>query len=124
MASQSVQVPRGAPFSIILLVPMTVLKLEKQHFAVDYAPLLLGAHKVELWRPAHVDLYLHYRATTTASSAFSGSEHRRRSASPRTPARQDGQLVSNLRRTDQRRSVIAARSGPAAESVRGFETYP
>ena len=44
-----------------LLIPMTALGLEKQHFVVDYAPFLFRSHKVELWLPAHVDLYLHYK---------------------------------------------------------------
>lgn len=44
-----------------LLIPMTALGLEKQHFVVDYAPLLFRAHKLELWLPAHVDLYFHYK---------------------------------------------------------------
>ena len=44
-----------------LLIPMTALGLEKQHFVVDYAPLLFRAHKVELWLPEHVDFYFHYK---------------------------------------------------------------
>lgn len=44
-----------------LLIPMTAVGLEKQHFVVDYAPLSFRAHKVELWLPAHVDLYFHYK---------------------------------------------------------------
>ncbi|MGB6623820.1 MAG: tetratricopeptide repeat protein, partial [Candidatus Acidiferrales bacterium] len=41
--------------------PVTAIGLAKQHFVVDYAPVSFQTHKVTLWLPENVNLYLQYK---------------------------------------------------------------
>lgn len=43
-----------------LVKPVTAIALRKQHFVVDYTPVAFRTHKVTLWLPSDVNLYLHY----------------------------------------------------------------
>ena len=43
-----------------LVRPVTAIALAKQHFVVDYAPVSFQTHKVTLWLPENVNLYLQY----------------------------------------------------------------
>lgn len=44
-----------------LVKPIEAAGLTKQHFVVDYAPVAFRTHKVEVWLPKNVDLYLQYK---------------------------------------------------------------
>lgn len=44
-----------------LVHPVEPLDLKRQHFAIDYAPVIFAAHNVTLWLPESVDVYLQYR---------------------------------------------------------------
>jgi tetratricopeptide (TPR) repeat protein len=41
--------------------PMTAIGLDREHFAIDYGPVLFRTHKVQLWLPKDVDVYYQYR---------------------------------------------------------------
>lgn len=43
-----------------LVRPVQAIALEKQHFVVDYTPVSFRKHKITLWLPSNVNLYLHY----------------------------------------------------------------
>ena len=45
-----------------LAKPIGAIGLEKQHFIVDYAPVSFQTHKVILWLPENVNLYLQYKS--------------------------------------------------------------
>ncbi len=37
------------------------IKLQREHFVIDYSPVFFQQHKVTLWVPENVDVYLQYR---------------------------------------------------------------
>ena len=44
-----------------LAKPVVAAKLQRQHFVIDYKPVVFRQHKVTLWLPENVDVYLQYR---------------------------------------------------------------
>ncbi|MFZ3247007.1 MAG: tetratricopeptide repeat protein [Candidatus Acidiferrales bacterium] len=44
-----------------LVRPLPEIKLEREHFLIDYGPVPFPHHKVTLWLPENVDVYLQYR---------------------------------------------------------------
>jgi tetratricopeptide (TPR) repeat protein len=44
-----------------LVKPLPEIKLEREHFVIDYGPVPFPHHKVTLWLPENVDVYLQYR---------------------------------------------------------------
>ncbi|MGB6875670.1 MAG: hypothetical protein WBD87_06510 [Candidatus Acidiferrales bacterium] len=44
-----------------LVRPLPEIKLEREHFVIDYGPVPFPHHKVTLWLPENVDVYLQYR---------------------------------------------------------------
>lgn len=44
-----------------LVKPVAAAKLQRQHFVIDYKPVVFKQHKVTLWLPENVDVYLQYR---------------------------------------------------------------
>ena len=40
---------------------MIPIELIRQHFAIDYRPILFKSHNIELWLPESVDVYLQYQ---------------------------------------------------------------
>lgn len=44
-----------------LVKPLSEIKLEREHFIIDYSPVPFAQHKVTLWLPENVDVYLQYR---------------------------------------------------------------
>ncbi|MGC1107967.1 MAG: tetratricopeptide repeat protein [Candidatus Acidiferrales bacterium] len=43
-----------------LVKPIPEIKLEREHFVIDYKPIAFPQHKVTLWLPENVDVYLQY----------------------------------------------------------------
>jgi len=43
-----------------LMKPLLPVDFRREHFAIDYAPVQFPAHKVQLWLPENVDVYLQY----------------------------------------------------------------
>jgi tetratricopeptide (TPR) repeat protein len=41
--------------------PVEPLDLKRQHFVIEYAPVTFSAHKVTLWLPESVDVYIQYQ---------------------------------------------------------------
>jgi hypothetical protein len=37
------------------------IDLKREHFAIDYQPVAFRKHKVTLWLPENVDVYLQYQ---------------------------------------------------------------
>jgi tetratricopeptide (TPR) repeat protein len=48
-----------------LAKPVVAAKLQRQHFVIDYKPVVFKQHKVTLWLPENVDVYLQYRGHYT-----------------------------------------------------------
>jgi tetratricopeptide (TPR) repeat protein len=44
-----------------LVNPMPEVRLERQHFSIDYGEVAFRSHPVKLWLPESVDLYIKYR---------------------------------------------------------------
>jgi tetratricopeptide (TPR) repeat protein len=44
-----------------LMKPLLPVDFRREHFAIDYAPVQFPTHKVELWLPENVDVYMQYR---------------------------------------------------------------
>lgn len=44
-----------------LVHPIPAIKLQRQHFVVDYTTVTFAKHKVTLWLPENVDVYFQYR---------------------------------------------------------------
>jgi tetratricopeptide (TPR) repeat protein len=44
-----------------LVRPLPEIKLEREHFVIDYGPVPFPHHKVTLWLPENVNVYLQYR---------------------------------------------------------------
>ncbi|MGC2254368.1 MAG: hypothetical protein WA563_07490, partial [Candidatus Acidiferrales bacterium] len=41
--------------------PVAEIKLEREHFVIDYEAVAFPKHKVTLWLPENVDSYFQYR---------------------------------------------------------------
>lgn len=48
-----------------LAKPVTAAKLQRQHFVIDYKPVVFKQHRVTLWLPENVDVYMEYRGHYT-----------------------------------------------------------
>jgi hypothetical protein len=44
-----------------LTKPLEPVELQREHFAVDYQPVTFRTHKVTLWLPQNVDVYIQYQ---------------------------------------------------------------
>ncbi|MGH9727273.1 MAG: tetratricopeptide repeat protein [Candidatus Acidiferrales bacterium] len=44
-----------------LAKPVTSIRLQREHFVIDYQPVNFRTHKVTLWLPESVDVYFQYR---------------------------------------------------------------
>ncbi len=44
-----------------LVTPIAEIKLKREHFVIDYTAVAFPKHKVTLWLPENVDVYLQYR---------------------------------------------------------------
>lgn len=44
-----------------LTKPLEPVELQREHFAVDYQPVIFRTHKVTLWLPQNVDVYIQYQ---------------------------------------------------------------
>lgn len=44
-----------------LVKPVAELRLDREHFAIDYGPVKFKTHNVTLWLPQNVDVYYQYR---------------------------------------------------------------
>ena len=42
--------------------PVEPVGLKRQHFVIEYAPVSFTAHKVTLWLPESVDVYIQYQS--------------------------------------------------------------
>ncbi len=44
-----------------LVKPISAIKLQREHFVIDYTTVTFATHKVTLWLPENVDVYFQYR---------------------------------------------------------------
>jgi hypothetical protein len=44
-----------------LVNPIAAVRLNREHFVIDYQPITFQTHKVTLWLPQNVDVYYQYR---------------------------------------------------------------
>ncbi len=44
-----------------LVKPIPGIKLQREHFVIDYTTVTFAKHKVTLWLPENVDVYFQYR---------------------------------------------------------------